>query len=146
MPPQPVVTEPASGFWTVEQIYPTLPFAAYSPAGKKYLLYRTQATLKERKLYTSTVDGKEGKGTHNAIQVFQAKSGLHPTGLLDVPTLAALQLNAEPDNSQWLPPSDTSSSGGPRRGAPGGGRYGRQSEEGPTFLERTGGKIKDLFK
>lgn len=147
MPPQPIVSDPPSGFWTVEQIYPTPPYATYSPVGKKYLLYRTQAALKERGLYTSSVDGKEGKGTHNAIQLFQAKSGLRPTGLLDVPTLAALNLSAEPDKSDWTPPSSEGSASGARR-APGGGRYGRQSssDDEPGFFERTGGKLKNLFK
>lgn len=143
---QPLVADPPAGFWTVEQIFPTPPFASYTPTGKRYLLFRTQTLLKEKGLYTSTVDGKEGKGTHNAIQLFQVRSGLRPTGLLDVPTLAALQLSAEQDNLAWVPPggssySSGSSSGGmvPSPGSsrriPVGSRYEPKIEE-PGFLKR----------
>ncbi|MBV6498566.1 MAG: Serine/threonine-protein kinase PknD [Prosthecobacter sp.] len=143
---QPLVADPPTGFWTVEQIFPTAPFASYTPTGKRYLLFRTQTLLKEKGLYTSTVDGKEGKGTHNAIQLFQVRSGLRPTGLLDVPTLAALQLSAEQDNLAWVPPggssySSGSSSGGmvPSPGSsrriPVGSRYEPKIEE-PGFLKR----------
>ena len=143
---QPLVADPPAGFWTVEQIFPTPPFASYTPTGKRYLLFRTQTLLKEKGLYTSTVDGREGKGTHNAIQLFQVRSGLRPTGLLDVPTLAALQLSAEQDNLAWVPPggssySSGSSSGGmvPSPGStrriPVGSRYEPKIEE-PGFLKR----------
>jgi len=118
-------------------MFPTLPFSSYSAAGKKHLLFKAQSLLKEKGLYTSTVDGKEGKGTHNAIQLFQAKSGLKPTGLLDLPTLIALQLSSEPDNLTWTAPSSsTSGSRGTVRRAPGGGRYAPQTEEQPSFFER----------
>lgn len=134
---QPLVADPSSGFWAMEQMFPTLPFSSYSAAGKKHLLFKAQSLLKEKGLYTSTVDGKEGKGTHNAIQLFQAKSGLKPTGLLDLPTLIALQLSSEPDNLTWTAPSSsTSGSRGTVRRAPGGGRYAPQTEEQPSFFER----------
>lgn len=134
---QPIVADPPTGFWTVEQMFPTVPFTNYSATGKRYLLYRAQTLLKEKSLYTSTVDGKEGKGTHNAIQLFQAKSGLRPTGLLDVPTLAALQLSTEADNLAWTPPVSVSSGNrSPVRRAPGGGNYAPQSEEQPNFFQR----------
>jgi serine/threonine protein kinase len=143
---QPLVADPPAGFWTVEQIFPTPPFASYTPTGKRYLLFRTQTLLKEKGLYTSTVDGKEGKGTHNAIQLFQARSGLRPTGLLDVPTLAALQLSAEQDNLAWVPPGGSSYSSGSSTGGmvpspgstrriPVGSRYEPKIEE-PGFLKR----------
>ena len=74
------------------------------------------------------------------------RSGLRPTGLLDVPTLAALQLSAEQDNLAWVPPggssySSGSSSGGmvPSPGSsrriPVGSRYEPKIEE-PGFLKR----------
>jgi hypothetical protein len=132
---QPTVADPPAGFWTVEQMFPSVPFTNYSATGKRYLLFKAQTLLKEKSLYTSTVDGKEGKGTHNAIQLFQAKSGLRPTGLLDVPTLAALQLSTEPDNLAWTPPVSVSSGSRVRR-APGGGNYAPQTEEQPNFFQR----------
>lgn len=145
---QPILADPPAGFWNIEQMYPTPPFAAYSATGKKYLLYRTQSVLKEKGLYTSTVDGKEGKGTHNAIQLFQAKSSLKPTGLLDVPTLVALQLSTEADNSTWVPPTVPPSASGSKssvRRAPAGGRYSKQEAEEPSFFERAGEKVKSIF-
>ena len=151
---QPLVADPPAGFWTVEQIFPTPPFASYTSTGKRYLLFRTQTLLKEKGLYTSTVDGKEGKGTHNAIQLFQVRSGLRPTGLLDVPTLAALQLSAEQDNLAWVPPggssySSGSSSGGmvPSPGStrriPVGSRYEPKIEEPGFFKRKLRGFTKD---
>lgn len=134
---QPIVADPPAGFWTVEQMFPTVPFTNYSATGKRYLLFRTQTLLKEKGLYTSTVDGKEGKGTHNAIQLFQAKASLRPTGLLDVPTLAALQLSSEADNLAWNPPAGVSGGRASTvRRAPGGGRYTPQEEEQPNFFQR----------
>jgi hypothetical protein len=136
MSTQPVVADPPAGFWTVEQMFPTVPFTNYSATGKRYLLFRTQTLLKEKGLYTAVVDGKEGKGTHNAIQLFQAKSGLRPTGLLDVPTLAALQLSSEVDNLAWSQPAAVGGSRSTVKRAPGGGRYAPQEEEQPNFFQR----------
>jgi serine/threonine protein kinase len=145
MPAQPLVSDPPAGFWTLDQIYPSPPFATYSAPGRKYLLYRTQAVLKEKGLYTSAVDGREGKSTHNAIQLFQAKSGLKPTGLLDMPTLAALQLAAEPDNMDWMSPAAIPIP--PGRRAAGGARYSRPQEaDDPNFLERTSDRLKGIFR
>lgn len=133
---QPIVADPPSGFWTVEQMFPTVPFTNYSATGKRYLLFRTQTLLKEQNIYSSTVDGKEGKGTHNAIRKFQETKGLRPTGMLDVPTLAALQLSREPDNLAWTPPASAPSSGSRYGRSPGGGRYTPQTEEQPGKFKR----------
>lgn len=136
---QPNVPEPADGFWTVQQIFPVLPQAGYSEKGKHYLLYKTQTALKEKGLYTASVDGAHGKGTHNAIVLFQVRSGLQPNGLLDLPTLAALNLSAEPDKSDWSAPSSGSSSGNYRRKS-------TQQKEEPGFFQKTGDTFKKLFK
>lgn len=134
---QPNVPAPVDGFWTVEQIFPVSPHASYSAKGKRYLLYKTQAALKEKGLYSSTVDGEEGKNTHNAIVLFQVRNGLEPNGLLDLPTLAALQLSAEPDKADWNPPSSSSGGGSRRRATP---------KEEPGFFQKTGDTFKKLFK
>lgn len=136
---QPNVPEPADGFWTVQQIFPVLPQANYSEKGKHYLLYRTQSALKEKGLYTATLDGEHGKGTHNAIILFQVRTGLEPNGLLDLPTLAALNLSAEPDKTDWSAPSSGSSGGGSRRRT-------SQPKEEPGFFQKTGDTFKKLFK
>jgi len=134
---QPDIPDPVSGFWTLEQIFPVLPHANYSAKGKHYLLYLTQSALKEKGLYTSTVDGEEGKGTHNAIVLFQVRNGLKPNGLLDLPTLAALELTAEPDKTDWSAPS----SGG---GSSGGTRKRTATKEDPGFFQKTGDTLKRL--
>lgn len=133
---QPDVPPPPSGFWTVEQIFPVMPQASYSEKGKRYLLYKTQATLKELGLYTSTVDGAEGKGTHNAIILFQVRKGLITNGLLDLPTLTALNLSAEIDKTDWAPVLN--SSPGPYR------RRSAAVKEEPNFLQKTGDTLKRL--
>lgn len=137
---QPLVSDPPAGFWTLDQMYPTPPFTMYSESGRKQILYKTQSLLKEKGIYTSTVDGKEGKGTHNAIQLFQAKSGLRPTGLLDVPTLAALELTTMPDDPKWTPPASASS------GSRSYSRRNTKEKEEPGFMERTGEKLKNFFR
>lgn len=138
MPPQPVVGDPPDGHWKIEQLFPTPPFAMYSENGKRHLLYQAQDKLKEKGLYSSTIDGKEGKNTHNAIILFQAKNSLIPNGLLDVPTLAALEMRSEEDKKDWSPPSRSYSGSGYRRPS-------TTTREEPNFLQRTGSKIKGLF-
>lgn len=136
IPAQAPVTEPASGFWTVEQMYPTPPFAGYSANGKKHLLYRAQNLLKEQGLYTSTLDGKEGKNTHNAILLFQVRNGLAPNGFLDVPTLIAMDLAGEADKPDWNVAG--SGSGAYRK------RSSKPAEE-PNFLQRATKSVGRLF-
>ena len=138
MPPQPVVGDPPEGHWKIEQLFPTPPFAMFSENGKRHLLYQAQDKLKEKGLYSSTIDGKEGKNTHNAIILFQAKNSLIPNGLLDVPTLAALEMRSEEDKKDWSPPARSYSGSGYRRPSP-------TTREEPNFLQRTGNKLKGLF-
>ena len=137
MPKQPVVGEPPDGHWKIEQLFPTPPFAMYSENGKRNLLFNAQSKLKEKGLYSSTVDGKEGKNTHNAILLFQAKNSLIPNGLLDYPTLAALEMQEDADNKDWQPPARRYDGSNFRRGSP--------APEEPNFLQRTGSKLKGLF-
>ena len=144
MPPavmiQPPVSEPREGYWSIERIFPTPPQATYSEAGRRNLLFQVQRILKEKSLYTSTQDGKEGKGTHNAIILYQAKNGLVPNGLLDGPTLASLALFDKPDDQEWrpAPPSSSAESGSGfrRRSVP---------KEDPNFLQRAGKSIGRFF-
>jgi hypothetical protein len=99
------VVEPTTGFWTPEQIFPTAPFASYSPEGRRHLLFRAQEVLKDKKLYQEALDGEGSVDIHNAIMVFQAKNSLKANGLLDVPTLAAMSLSTEADNKSWKAPA-----------------------------------------
>ncbi len=133
---QPPVTEPPDGHWPMAMIFPTPPHAAYSENGRRRLLFAAQSLLKDQKLYNSTLDGKEGKGTHNAIILFQAKNGLVPNGLLDGPTLTAMSLAAEPDDKEWKPPALAGSSSGRKSGA----------TDEPNMIQRAGQSIGRFFK
>jgi len=136
---QPVVSEPREGYWSIDRIFPTPPQATYSEGGRRRLIFEVQRILKEKSLYSSTQDGKEGKGTHNAIILYQAKNGLVPNGLLDGPTLVSLSLMDRPDDNEWRPAppaSAESGSGFRRRTVP---------KEDPSFLQRAGKSIGRFF-
>jgi hypothetical protein len=137
MPKQPVVGEPPEGHWKLPQLFPSPPFAMYSDNGKRHLLFEAQKKLKDKGLYSSTVDGKEGKNTHNAILLFQAKNSLIPNGLLDYPTLAKLEMQKTEDDKEWKSPASRYSGSNYRRASP--------EREEPNFLQRTGNKLRGLF-
>lgn len=130
------VSEPPNGSWPIEMLFPTPPQASYSENGRRKLLFKVQGLLKEKSLYSSTQDGKEGKGTHNAIVLFQAKNGLVPNGLLDGPTLKAMALLEEADDAEWKSPAVASS---------GSSRKKSSSKEEPNIIQRTGKAIGKLF-
>ncbi|MFZ2282110.1 MAG: serine/threonine-protein kinase [Prosthecobacter sp.] len=134
---QPPVSEPPEGFWSIDRIFPTPPQTTYSEPGRRHLLYEVQRILKEKSLYSSTQDGKEGKGTHNAIILYQAKNGLLPNGLLDGPTLASLALMDKPDEPEWKSPSSSVA----------GSSYRRKStpKEEPNLFQRAGKSIGRFF-
>lgn len=137
---QPRVSEPPQGFWSIDHIFPTPPQATYSESGRRHVLFEVQRLLKEKSLYNSTQDGKEGKGTHNAIILYQAKNGLVPNGLLDGPTLVSMSMMDKPDDNEWRPPpppsSGESGAGFRRRSVP---------KEDPNFLQRAGKSIGRFF-
>lgn len=134
---QPPVSEPPEGFWSIDRIFPTPPQTTYSEPGRRHLLYEVQRILKEKSLYSSTQDGKEGKGTHNAIILYQAKNGLLPNGLLDGPTLASLALMDKPDEPQWKSPtSSVAGSSSRRKSTP---------KEEPNLFQRAGKSIGRFF-
>lgn len=133
---QPPVSEPPNGSWPIEMLFPTPPQASYSESGRRKLLFKVQGLLKEKSLYSSTQDGKEGKGTHNAIVLFQAKNGLVPNGMLDGPTLKAMALLEEADDAEWKSPAVASS---------GSSRKKSSSKEEPNIIQRTGKAIGKLF-
>lgn len=95
--------------------------------------------MKEKSLYSSTQDGKEGKGTHNAIILYQAKSGLVPNGLLDGPTLASLALLDKPDDADWKAPAQTASASGSSS------RRKSNAKEEPNLFQRAGKSLGRFF-
>lgn len=134
---QPPVSEPPEGYWSIDRIFPTPPQTTYSEPGRRHLLYEVQRILKEKSLYSSTQDGKEGKGTHNAIILYQAKNGLLPNGLLDGPTLASLALMDKPDEPQWKSPSSSVAGSSSRRKS--------TPKEEPNLFQRAGKSIGRFF-
>ncbi len=128
---QPTVTEPTTGFWPLNELYQSTPFSGYSDSGKRWVLYRAQSVLKEKGFYESTIDGKEGKGTHKAIQNFQLGNQLKPTGLLDGPTLTAMNLTTEVDKLEWEAPAQKSTSSSSSRSR------SRKPKEEPNWWQRT---------
>jgi hypothetical protein len=133
---QPPVSDPPDGHWPFAMIFPTPPQAAYSENGRRRLLYEAQRVLKEKDLYQSTQDGKEGKGTHTAIVLFQAKNGLVPNGLLDGATLIAMGLAAVVDDPDWRASVSAGTSS----------RKKAASKDEPNMLQRAGQSIGRLFK
>jgi hypothetical protein len=159
------VPDPPGGFWPHESIFPSVPFSDYTSTGRRHLLFLVQEFLKNKKLYDEQPDGLGSEETHIAIERFQAKNDLKANGLLDVPTLAAMNLSTEADNKEWKPPAPKPMSvpakvpvagpvttpsipraigpkvGNTPRVAPG-GRYAPQVKE-PNILERGLEKIQN---
>ena len=134
-PPAPgaqvAVAEPASGFWKLDEMFAHSSYNNYSQSGRRYLLYKAQQSLKEKSHYSSTIDGQVGKGTHKALQNFQATNALQPTGQLDEATIAALGLTGQEDKSDWDAPRKRSPS------------KSKESEEddGPNWWSRNVGNV-----
>ena len=136
-----MVGEPSDGHWKLDEIFSSSAYADYSEAGRRYLLYKAQQELK------IGADGKVGPGTHKAIQKFQTDNALQPTGQLDGPTIAALELANQPDNADWSPPRSSGSSASRRSSSD------RTPESEKTaarkFIERNilnGRDLKEVFK
>lgn len=108
-------TPPPDGYWNIDGMFDYSAFKSYSEPGRRNVLYKAQAKLKEQGHYKSAVDGREGRGTQQAIADFQKTSGLVVSGRLDDPTLAALGLGGTPDNASFRASSSSQSSGGRSR-------------------------------
>ena len=134
------IGEPSTGFWNLDELFANSGYKDYSPNGRHYVLFRTQQTLKAKGQYQSTLDGREGKGTHKAIEAFQSFSQLPPNGQLDTPTLEALALNDIPDKKDWETPTQQ-----PHHGGGGGGGGGKKNDS--SWIERNlGDPLKKLWK
>lgn len=89
------VNPPEAGYWKLSEIFANSEYSGYSESGRGYLVYKAQQALDE------SADGVPGKGTYKAIQKFQSEHGLAANGQLDSATLAAMNLNGQPDKSDW---------------------------------------------
>jgi hypothetical protein len=130
---QSAVNPPEAGYWKLSEIFANSEYSGYSESGRGYIVYKAQQALDE------SADGVPGKGTYKAIQKFQTEHGLAATGQLDSATLAAMELNGQPDKSDW-------GGGGSRRSS-------HESSDDKTaarkFIERNllGGRdLKNIFR
>lgn len=143
---QPAATPPPNGYWPIAVLFPTPPHAAYSESGRRRLLYEAQGFLRDKDLYNSNQDGKEGKGTHNAIVLFQAKSGLVPNGMLDGATLMAMGLFGQSDDNAWIPPAVPTTGYDGNYSGTGGRRRGPMPEPEQSIFQKAGQSIGRMFK
>jgi peptidoglycan hydrolase-like protein with peptidoglycan-binding domain len=71
------------------------PYESAPPQVQRDIVSRAQIILLRRGYYRDEVDGAYGPAMSLAVRDYQARFGLHPTGLLDVETLALLNLLPE---------------------------------------------------
>lgn len=94
--PQPAIpTLPASGYFDLDALYLSGPYAAYNRYSRIHILKQAQTKLKAAGFYTSTADGEPGPGTQRAILAYQQAQNLPLSGKLDAATLASLSLSGQ---------------------------------------------------
>lgn len=71
------------------------PYESAPPRVQQDIIVRAQMTLLRQGFYRDEIDGLYGPGLDVALRNYQARFGLHPTGRLDVETLALLNLLPE---------------------------------------------------
>jgi hypothetical protein len=91
-----VATQPASDFYSIDQIFQNSAYASHNAYSKKEILRRVQNRLKDENCYDGSSDGAMGPRSQEAVFVFQDKRGLAASGLLNDETLAALAVTDEP--------------------------------------------------
>ena len=84
-----------------------------SPELSSGMVRQVQTALQQQGLYTGSIDGLWGPQTQNAVMGFQQSHGLRPSGELNTPTLAALNVPAGNGAPATPPPSDATSSAAP---------------------------------
>ena len=78
-----------------EELFDGTPYENAPPEVQQEVIVGAQAFLARRGYYRSGVDGVFGPGTAFALRAYQARSGLEPSGVLDMETLALLSLLPE---------------------------------------------------
>ena len=79
----------------------TVTYTTLSSGSKGDAVKELQQALKDLGYYRSTVDGKYGSGTKNAVKAFQKMNGLSQTGTADLETQTLL-FQGKPKNSSGL--------------------------------------------
>jgi serine/threonine protein kinase len=137
--------EPPPTAFPVAELFTDTEYAEWGESEKSFLLRKAQEKFKEQGLYTSTVDGKTGPGTHTAIIAFQEKLATTApataiTAKLDAPTLKALELTAHTKETviSWYPQSSKTASTT---------KYTSKRVPGPppmSIYDVRGGKMKEI--
>ena len=96
---------PASGYFDLDALYVSSPYAAYNRYSRSQILKQAQQKLKTAGLYTSSPDGESGPGTQRAILAYQQAHSLPLTGKLDTATLESLSLSGQSQMSAPAPAS-----------------------------------------
>jgi peptidoglycan hydrolase-like protein with peptidoglycan-binding domain len=98
-PPHGPVYQPGSGYAPAApaprggpNVFAGTPYEMAPPDLQRHVIVGAQTLLTRWGYYRSGIDGEFGPGTFAAVQAFQARSGVAPSGRLDMATLAALGL------------------------------------------------------
>ena len=110
---------PASGYFDLESLFASGPYAAYNRHSKSQILMRVQQKLKEAGLYAGAVDGGAGPRTQAALNAWQQANVTSVTGRINLSTVTALGLSGLPEQSAPVsrPSRPGTSSNGPARPA-----------------------------
>jgi peptidoglycan hydrolase-like protein with peptidoglycan-binding domain len=68
------------------------PFATAPPDVQRRIIISVQLVLMRQGYYRSGIDGVYGPEMNSALRTYQTRIGLAPNGLLDIETLASLNL------------------------------------------------------
>ena len=86
---------PACSLTATHASNPSPVYVSSNPEVSPGMVRQVQTTLQQQGLYTGAIDGVWGPRTEAAVQSFQQSHALNPSGQLNSPTLAALNLPAD---------------------------------------------------
>ena len=121
-------------------------YSSWKTSNKADVLKKVQSKLKTEGLYSSSIDGKTGPGTQEAIFRYQETKGLSVTGRLDDATLSSLGLSGLTEPKPASPPKppnivDGGSGGKPPASQPSrGGSFNGTWSGNVSMLNALGGR------
>ncbi|HRQ89833.1 MAG TPA: caspase family protein, partial [Bacteroidia bacterium] len=127
---------PERGYFTNDEVFQQGPYQEYNSWSRREILKAAQ-----KKMETGA-DGKMGKGTQAAITAYQLGNNLTPSGLLDAPTIAALDLGGIEETAASSSSGGSSrkySSSGSRKSSGRSGSYRRGGGGGDQLLKAAAG-------
>lgn len=113
---------PAKGFFDMEALFSSSPYASFNSYSRSSILTQVQEKLRGEGLYSSRADGAPGPGTQGGLIAWQRAHGLPVTGKLDAVTLMTLKLDGlreqQPPVSNSKPPPQRPQPAGTRQPSP----------------------------